>query len=301
MATATLGFIQSFSTLPNLTTVLTEVVPLPDVGTRVQICALAYAGTIVACGLVDFFVIRRVLSKYPKAQYFGLHTLFNAAIVAFCMPDFCYAMLHPSEAMTSTPFALGSVVTTTAIGAFHTYHMLLTARVFGGSGLSREDFLHHTISGVAVPACGLVFPFGLILGIVNFSMCGFPGGVNYSALTCVKLGYMDSLRQKRLDCGLNLVIRMPLMLLALYQMALGLISGEVLPLSGSNSSYQNHLSLAAMLVAGSLHGFNAVYYCDKVVGNYHVRAAQAKMKTTTAAAAATAEGAVPASNKVKDK
>lgn len=104
----------------------------------------------------------------------------------------------------------------TAIGAFHSYHTLLTLRALGGEGLNREDLVHHLVSGIGVPAIGVCMPFGRLLSLVNFFMCGVPGGVDYALLVAVKYGVIGRMREKRVNRMLNLVLRMPGMQLAAY-------------------------------------------------------------------------------------
>jgi len=97
-------------------------------------------------------------------------------------------------------------------------------------------------------------------------------------LVATKQGWMDGMREKRINRHLNLVIRMPLMLFGSYLTLLSLFKGKV-PLAG------NEISIAVQIFGGLLHSFNAVYYCDKVVGNYHVRLhAQSETKKHDAAA-----------------
>eukprot|EP00997_Jenningsia_sp_PLL12_P010956 NODE_8364_length_413_cov_21.299451_g7492_i0.p1 GENE.NODE_8364_length_413_cov_21.299451_g7492_i0~~NODE_8364_length_413_cov_21.299451_g7492_i0.p1 ORF type:complete len:108 (-),score=31.02 NODE_8364_length_413_cov_21.299451_g7492_i0:89-370(-) len=88
-------------------------------------------------------------------------------------------------------------------------------------------------------------------------------------LVSVKQGWMDKMTEKRINRHLNLLIRMPGMLLAAYLGLVALVDGRL----------QVNTPLASVMVLGCLaHSYNAIYYCDKVVGNYHVTMSLARQE-----------------------
>eukprot|EP00995_Heteronema_vittatum_P010294 NODE_5731_length_491_cov_172.176471_g4284_i0.p1 GENE.NODE_5731_length_491_cov_172.176471_g4284_i0~~NODE_5731_length_491_cov_172.176471_g4284_i0.p1 ORF type:complete len:123 (-),score=46.75 NODE_5731_length_491_cov_172.176471_g4284_i0:121-468(-) len=97
----------------------------------------------------------------------------------------------------------------------------------------------------------------------NFFMCGLPGGLDYCLLVAVKHGWIERVTEKRLNRHFNLLIRMPGMMLVTYILLLNFYLGRV---------YCTQVPLAhvAMIAGCLLHLLNSIYYCDKVVGNYHV-------------------------------
>eukprot|EP00961_Rhodomonas_salina_P050468 677783-Rhodomonas_salina.2 len=56
-----------------------------------------------------------------------------------------------------------------------TFHLAMLTQVVAGAGLNKEDWLHHLISGMGVPVVGIAVPYGKVLSLVNFFMCGLPG------------------------------------------------------------------------------------------------------------------------------
>lgn len=229
--------------------------------------AASFFVVIVASAVVDFLVIRPLF--IPKAQYFALHALFNFGVMIVVAEEcFLDVIWHPLN-IWDVPRSLGGVTTTAAIGAFHVYHTIMTLKVFGGTGLNKEDWLHHLISGMGVPVVGIAVPYGKVLSLVNFFMCGLPGALDYCMLVAVKYGWMDRLSEKNINRFINLLLRMPAMQLTGYLIAINMYHGNIPAASQPIMTF-------FMVLGYVLHATNAVYYCDKVVGNSWVCAAQDK-------------------------
>ena len=90
-------------------------------------------------------------------------------------------------------------------------------------------------------------------------MCGIPGGIDYFMLFLIKMNLLNKLTEKKINRFLNLLIRWPVMFLCFYIFSINVIR------SNFNSEY-----LFLMFIAFFLHLTNAVYYCDKVIGNYYI-------------------------------
>lgn len=211
--------------------------------------------------IFDFFKILLVLyvfntffiKKYiiEKAQYFVLHFFFNMWI--------CYVTYHEAVFCFWNPFkpfeveySIAALITTTGIASFHTYHILDKYQT-----LSLEDWIHHLLSSFIVPVIGNTNPFGKIISLSNFVMCGLPGGLDYLLLAFVKYNWIDKLTEKKINGWLNLLIRMPIQMLTFYIVMINYHHSKI--------EWNFYIFLATIL-----HTLNSVYYCNKVVGNYHV-------------------------------
>ena len=111
-----------------------------------------------------------------------------------------------------------------------------------------------------VPFIGILLPFSTMLSLSNIAMCGVPGGIDYFLLFLVKRNYLNKLTEKKINRFLNLLLRWPFMFLSAYIFLINVVHNNVA------SNY-----MPIMLIGIFLHSFNAVYYCDKVIGNYYLK------------------------------
>jgi hypothetical protein len=198
-------------------------------------------------------IAHKLLKKcLPKStlHFFTMHVFFNAWVTYMCVEEAVTLFWNPLDNLRT--YVKDSSMATAGIGAFHFYHMV------GFSKLTTEDLIHHIVSCGLVVALGLSFPYGNVGGLCDIVMCGVPGGIDYIMLILVKLGWLHKTTEKYWNRWLNLLCRFPGMALAFY---LILIS-----LDWSNNFWHSLGNFAAP----TLHVINAIYYCDKVVGNYHV-------------------------------
>ena len=80
---------------------------------------------------------------------------------------------------------------------------------------------------------------------------------NYLLLCLVKYNYIDKLTEKYVNRWLNLLIRMPLQMLSFYLLFVNYYHGKI--------QWNYYIFIATLL-----HTVNSIYYCNKVVGNYHI-------------------------------
>ena len=124
-----------------------------------------------------------------------------------------------------------------------------------------EDWIHHIVSCLFVPLIGILCPFGYTLSLCNINMCGIPGGIDYFLLVLVKYNIIEKMTEKKINRYLNLFIRYPIMYLCCY----------ICLISYIKSSEEFSLTLLIIMFTGTLlHLLNSAYYCDKVIGNYHL-------------------------------
>ncbi|VVU95729.1 hypothetical protein CPAV1605_1484 [seawater metagenome] len=188
-----------------------------------------------------------------NARYFLLHTLFNTWITIIVYKDAFLAIMYPLSTFEKS-YEYSAILSTTSIATFHIYH------IFAYSDLTLEDWLHHLVSSILVAAIGTYLPFGKCPSLANLAMCGIPGGIDYLLLVLVKINLIDKINEKFINRYLNLIIRWPIMFLTSYIFILNIYHNKV------NMDYW-----PIMFIGLILHCYNAIYYCDKVIGNYYVR------------------------------
>ena len=226
-------------------------------------------GTILLTLLANYLFDDKILNgaykvKNDKARWFLLHAWFNAAVVVMVLPEALNCLINPLTPSAHDDFREGltSLVSTAAIGAFHIYHALRYS-------LTTEDVIHHSVNAGIVVVLAVLIPWGNMVDLSNLAMCGLPGGIDYAMLYLVKVGSMDRMTEKRYNRFLNIGIRWPIMYIVSYIMFLRLYY------------HYYHLSFSFILISVLsliVHGGNALYYADRVVGNYHVEREREKLQ-----------------------
>mmetsp|Transcript_3930 Transcript_3930/g.8969 ORF Transcript_3930/g.8969 Transcript_3930/m.8969 type:complete len:159 (+) Transcript_3930:2-478(+) len=152
--------------------------------------------------------------------------------------------------------------------AVHIYHAVAFP-------LTWEDRVHHGVSVGIVGSMAYLFRWGRVCDGMNTFVCGVPGGLDYVLLSLVKWGWMEKITEKRLNMWLQTLIRWPGIFLMLYfSIASKIKLGD--------ASSVGWLPIATVC---ALHGFNGIYYAQKVTGNTHI----AEMRISEAKKAVKAE------------
>jgi hypothetical protein len=207
---------------------------------------------LICVRLIDF-ILKLILQK--NTTYFLLHAIFNLWVTWIVFEEVVFIFLNPLNIYLVGNFSINGIISTLGIMAFHTHHLLFY------SNLTLEDWIHHMISSIILPITALILPYSSILCLSNAAMCGIPGGIDYFMLFLVKLQIIDKMTEKKINRLLNLLIRWPIMFLCFYIFIINVYHNMV------KSEY-----ITIMIVAFVLHMFNAAYYCDKVIGNYYIKA-----------------------------
>lgn len=205
---------------------------------------------------IAHIALRTLLGKRldESGQYFLLHVLANTYIVAAALPDTLHVLAHPLDALDETDrLSHGTVM------AIHLYHVLFFK-------LSADDRQHHIISVGLVGTMVYMFRWGRSVNSVNFFICGLPGGLDYLLLGLVKLKVIDKIVEKRWNLWLQSAIRYPGILLTLY-------AALVAKIHHADSVSVGWIPLLTVLI---LHGWNGLYYAQRVVGNTYVTEKQLK-------------------------
>ena len=201
------------------------------------------------------FFLDNLIAKHfiiEKARYFFLHVFFNMLVTYIVFTD-SYNLLFNPETGLNMNYSYYGILSTSAISSFHLYHYL------SFTNLSFDDYIHHFVSCLLVPSIGIIFPFGRLPSLCNIGMCGIPGGIDYFLLFLVKYNIINKMTEKNLNRWLNLIIRWPIMFMTSYIFLINLHKLNI-----------HFLSLYLMFIGMLLHLLNAIYYCEKVIGNYHI-------------------------------
>ncbi len=194
-------------------------------------------------------VFKRVIK--PNAQYFLLHVCLNSYIVYITSGEALDFFLSPS--IDVSQYTENSVKSASVCIGFHMYHYLTDELDF-------ETKVHHIVTVFITGSTSLLIPSGRTTSACNFIMCGLPGGIDYALLVLYKYNIIDSITEKSVNRWLNLLIRMPGMMLISWYIFLNLVDG--------NLKWYKYILI---ILASSLMTINSIYYCNKTVGNYHVR------------------------------
>ncbi|KAJ1620229.1 hypothetical protein T492DRAFT_1150349 [Pavlovales sp. CCMP2436] len=219
--------------------------PIHEVVKRVvQAGLLSLAGL----GVIDILIAR-----HTRARYFFLHVVANLVISLLCLPDVWWIAHDPLQALRSHQTIHWP---TAIVFSIHIYHVLFFKH------LQWIDWLHHIIM-VAVGAPLLIAgETGPLMNFNNFWMCGIPGGVDYCMLFCVKQGWMKPLDEKRHNTVINVWVRAPFLV----------CTGTLVFLQGHMQTtdhiptYVRFIRYFLMFLAC----WNALFFMERVVGNFHV-------------------------------
>jgi len=206
------------------------------------------------------FLSDKVFSFIIKShsKYFCMHVILNGYI--------CYITFDKTREFLLNPitkydfYSIEGIKSASIVIGFHLYHILTEK-------LSLEDKMHHIITVFMTGSTALLKPCGHILAAINFFMCGLPGGSDYFLLVLVKYNLITKLTEKYINRWLNLLIRMPGMMLCCWYAILNLYYENI-------TIYNDYLNITSVI----LMTINSIYYCNKTVGNYHVRLYEKTLK-----------------------
>lgn len=213
-----------------------------------NIVLTCFFGSMMTCCVVDN-MFKRLIK--PCAQYFLLHVCLNSYVVYITCGEAWDFFLSP-EIDVST-YTENSVKSASVCIGFHMYHYLTAELDF-------ETKVHHIVTVFITGSTALLIPSGRLTAACNFIMCGLPGGIDYALLVLYKYNIIESITEKYINRWLNLLIRMPGMMLISWYIFINIFSGQLI--------WHKYILI---IMASSLMTINSIYYCNKTVGNYHVR------------------------------
>jgi len=150
----------------------------------------------VILAVLDFgFAIR------TKSRWFVLHGVYNMIISVLTLPDLWTSIRRPSIMLL--PESGSGHWPLVLVSALHLWHMLAY------SGLTWDDYYHHIVFAGSLCLVGLRYQWGALINFFIFFVCGFPGGVDYLLLACVKHNYIRKIDEKRWNAYINTWCRAP--------------------------------------------------------------------------------------------
>eukprot|EP01134_Creolimax_fragrantissima_P003607 CFRG3607T1 len=208
---------------------------------------------IVILGVIDL-----LCARHSPARYFILHAVVNAGVILIVYKDFFAVFIDP---LGNDQIVEHSAVP--LVYAIHIYHVLFFA------DLTIQDWMHHLLNVLVMGAVAEYWFWGKGVNATCFIMNGVPGGIDYVLLTLVKHKIISPLTEKSINSYLNIMIRLPGMIIVTYQMLLMKLHNKL-----PNNPW---ITLIAIVV---LECGNAIYFCQRVVGNWHVSAYKEAQRTS---------------------
>ena len=167
--------------------------------------------------LVGSYLIDNLFKITVKksARYYLLHVILNSYIVYVTYSESIDFFLSP--VIKSDIYTKSSIESASVIIGFHIYHYLTDILDF-------ETKVHHIVTVFITGSTALLIPTGSTTSAINFIMCGLPGGIDYILLVMYKYNIISTLVEKNINRWLNLLIRMPGMMLVAWYLFLNIYS-----------------------------------------------------------------------------
>ena len=214
--------------------------------------------------MFSFYFTDTILYQFIKKEstrYFIFHSLFNLYIVYLTWNTFIDCIFNPMNIFDNDYNDI-SILSTLSIMNFHIYHLITHIEE-----LSMETMLHHLVGAIINPIMTINQPIGKLPVMHNIILCGIPGGIDYVLLSLVKFNFMGKMKEKKINRFLNLLIRWPFIFLSNYLYFMNV--------------YNYNISLSLYIIIPILiNNYNAIYFCDKVIGNYYICDEQLKIHYT---------------------
>lgn len=126
--------------------------------------------------------------------------------------------------------------------------------------LTRADYFHHLLFIPSLGFIGQYYRLGAFRGFLAFIISGLPGGIDYFNLVLVKHGLLDLLTQKRYCAAINIWIRGPNLVVAVF----------IIWLSYRYKHDALEVPVPAAFLVGILAAFNGQYYTKQSVSNHAI-------------------------------
>jgi hypothetical protein len=217
--------------------------PTLEVIWRVTCAGLLGVGALGVCDVV--------YARRTKARWFALHVIANAWIALLTLPDVWFIVSDPITALKTKTT---NHWPTSLVFSVHVYHMLFFRNLYF------IDWLHHLLMVVVGAPVLITGEQGPLMNFNHFFMCGIPGGLDYAMLFAVKHGWMSPLREKQYNSSINVWCRTPFLVI-----------------TASFAYIQNFIQdgvptwiLVTRAFLMVLACWNALFFMERVVGNFHV-------------------------------
>jgi hypothetical protein len=214
--------------------------------------------TFAAIGLFDVIILQRLFTN-KSARWFALHSAFNWAIVFLSARD-VYSVFSAPLCSLSRPMDAATWTGIHTVFAGHLYHAV-------AFDLKPQEVRHHLVFAGVGAAITLSLPWGPLMGLCAFIMCGLPGGIDYGLLSAVKTGHVTQLREKHCNMLLHTWIRIP-----------GLVFVGSVAFACLMHGTSTRLNTPLLVVAIALNLLNGLHYGQQIIGNFYSKAGTAENK-----------------------
>lgn len=241
--------------------------PTLEVIWRVTCAGLLGVGALGVCDVV--------YARRTKARWFALHVIANAWIALLTLPDVWFIVSDPITALKTKTT---NHWPTSLVFSVHVYHMLFFRNLYF------IDWLHHLLMVVVGAPVLITGEQGPLMNFNHFFMCGIPGGLDYAMLFAVKHGWMSPLREKQYNSSINVWFRAPFLIIAATFAYIQNFIQDGVPTVRARRPPPPALAAAHsppsppppqwILVTRAflmvLACWNALFFMERVVGNFHV-------------------------------
>ena len=162
------------------------------------------------------WIVDNIIAKKLNHRWFCLHAFANLVITITSISGLINSLNDPINAMNSLVYlesndiiSPSSSIPICMINAIHFYHVVFF-------NLNKEDTFHHFLFGLFIGLPGFYYHWGALRNFLSFTICGFPGLIDYTNLLLVKQNLMLKQTQKKICSFLNCWIRAPLIILDVF-------------------------------------------------------------------------------------
>ena len=209
----------------------------------------------LSCLLFDAIAYKLVIFSKNQIssqsyRWFFIHFIFNFFISILTFDDIKYCIFNLSTCSTNEWFSGDIVYALTT--SLHLYHTMFFK-------LNYTDIIHH-ISTALLSTPLIIFYHRYHTAVVAiFFMSGLPGMIDYFLLWLVKMGYLNSIVEKKIFFIISIYIR-----------SSGCVACSTLQLGFLNIYNQlSYIELFSVIWITFITYFNGLYYMHDTVANYY--------------------------------
>ncbi len=167
-------------------------------------------GILMMSSILFYFIVDQCFKLFgwfpndKNGRYLSLHVICNAAVTVMAFPDTFMSYQQP---VLDSYFAKETDTRSCMIIlGLHLYHIMAF------QPLTVIDWVHHIVMCIVMLPLAYAVQAGTLMNHGCFFASGFPGGLDYLMLVCVKKGWMNSIDEKRYNAIIQTWIRNPGML-----------------------------------------------------------------------------------------
>lgn len=205
--------------------------------------------------LGTFMALDQGLTMICHNPYYLVHTIHNAFIVYYTLPDVIHTITDYKHIHTY-PTNMTAILLCFAL---HIYHTALYYKKF-----RKDDWLHHILMICFALPIPLIYESHTLIGYSLFFTTGLPGGIDYALLFAVRNNLLNKMTEKKINSWLNTWVRSP-----------GCISHATVVAITIFSQYSKSSTLPLdfflQLMPALLVFWNGQYFMRQVVEDYAIQ------------------------------